>query len=293
MVNSLPETVSFQHSSVIAKLVGMLLLTTLVLMTSSSQADAFDTDIHVSITFEALSFLRHDVLLRIASANEDVDSWSSHSGPFHDTQTSHAWHFDNCLFDQTSANINGQYNLMLALASLSYDSPEAFGKLLHPVQDFYSHSNWVELGKTELVDDGLGLWTRLRPFTQTKGVTVVQGETNEEPYLPPGVQLRLLDDHRVIVNGDQPGLVSGLSGWWLTDDDCPDQVTIEHDELNKDSQKRPGYDAARDLAVRQTRHEWCRLVSMYSRTYGSSAVTRLYKNWVSDPVAALFVCWLR
>ena len=130
MVNSLPETVSFQHSSVIAKLVGMLLLTTLVLMTSSSQADAFESDIHGSITFEALSFLKHDVLLRIVSSNVDVDS--HHGGLFHDSRSDHAWHFDNCLFDQTSANINGQYNSMLVGASLSIDSPDAFGKLLHP-----------------------------------------------------------------------------------------------------------------------------------------------------------------
>ena len=28
---------------------------------------------------------------------------------------------------------------------------ETFGLLLHPVQDFYSHSNWIELGRNDRV----------------------------------------------------------------------------------------------------------------------------------------------
>ena len=289
MVTILSKTVSFQRLCVMAKLAGMFVLTTTLLMSSGSHADAFDMDIHSSITFEALSFLKYDVLHRIASSNVEVDI--DHGGVLHDSRTDHAWHFDNCLFDQTSANINGQYNYMLAGALLSYDSPETFGQLLHPVQDFYSHTNWVELGKTELVDDGLGFWTKLSPFTITKGVTVVQGETFEEPYLPPGVQLILFNDYRVLVNGYQLGLISGLSGWWLTDDDCPNHVTIGHGDLNKDSPERPGHDASRRLAVEQTRHEWCRLVSLYSRSlWGQKAVERLYKKWVRDAEASRLVC---
>ena len=29
---------------------------------------------------------------------------------------------------------------------------KTFGLLLHPIQDFYAHSNWIELGRNDLVE---------------------------------------------------------------------------------------------------------------------------------------------
>jgi hypothetical protein len=38
--------------------------------------------------------------------------------------------------------------------------------------DFYAHSNWVELGRNDLIDDGNGKWTLLQPFNLIKGVLI-------------------------------------------------------------------------------------------------------------------------
>ena len=39
------------------------------------------------------------------------------------------------------------------------DAADEFGQLLHIAQDFYSHSNWVELGRTDLFEGGTGDWS--------------------------------------------------------------------------------------------------------------------------------------
>lgn len=61
-------------------------------------------------------------------------------------QTQGSFHFDNCNFKGGSEYIGKQWKLIaesgdpkgkVALA--------AFARLLHGVQDFYSHSNWIEL----------------------------------------------------------------------------------------------------------------------------------------------------
>jgi hypothetical protein len=68
-------------------------------------------------------------------------------------------HFDDCGFDEGEQWIRDQYALMpkalLELRLINEVGREAyfplgaatlFGRILHPAQDFYSHSNWVELG---------------------------------------------------------------------------------------------------------------------------------------------------
>jgi hypothetical protein len=75
------------------------------------------------------------------------------------------------------------------------DSPEAtrrWGELLHPVQDFYSRSAWVDpvpvgLGfgtthRARLLDDGLGNWRIIRPYqplSRTTGRTVTSSRCKE------------------------------------------------------------------------------------------------------------------
>jgi hypothetical protein len=56
-------------------------------------------------------------------------------------QTQSALHFDNCAFAPGVARIQS----MWALIKQGQDVLQNFGGLLHTVQDFYSHSNWVEL----------------------------------------------------------------------------------------------------------------------------------------------------
>lgn len=58
-------------------------------------------------------------------------------------------HFDNCCFIDGSEYIKEEWQ------NLEADDPHAetalgtFGRLLHTVQDFYAHSNWVELHQNE------------------------------------------------------------------------------------------------------------------------------------------------
>jgi hypothetical protein len=58
---------------------------------------------------------------------------------------------------------------------------KTFGLLLHPVQDFYAHSNWVELERNELVESNSdSKWTVLKPFQEYKGVIIVQVDEEDK-----------------------------------------------------------------------------------------------------------------
>jgi hypothetical protein len=120
-------------------------------------ANAFST--HVGLTTVGLgpggsdSFLRPAVLQAIIDQHDWMDAgfWASFPGTprvGHDEK-----HFDDCEFDGGARFIRDHYALMpAALQSLRlfnefpFGAATLFGRLLHPAQDFYSHSNWVELG---------------------------------------------------------------------------------------------------------------------------------------------------
>ena len=69
-------------------------------------------------------------------------------------------HFDGCMFKEGSEFINSLYHD--TIDELDPGNPNAdpwqaaddFGYLDPPAQDFYAHSNWVELGRSDLVDAG-------------------------------------------------------------------------------------------------------------------------------------------
>lgn len=57
------------------------------------------------------------------------------------------YHFDNNAFDQSYAYIEGQRALTIS-SLMAHDVPSAwsaFGRLTHTVQDFYAHSNFIDL----------------------------------------------------------------------------------------------------------------------------------------------------
>ena len=61
-------------------------------------------------------------------------------------QNRSAIHFDNCAFREGSGRINRCWHRIFTESDrFSEKSLKAFGRLLHTVQDFYSHSNWIEL----------------------------------------------------------------------------------------------------------------------------------------------------
>jgi len=185
-------------------------------------------------------------------------------------------------------------------------APAAFGQLLHPVQDLYAHSNWIELGQTNLIDSGQRYWSILAPFTSVRSsaVFVIQGEVIPRGYV-------LHRDGKVVtvyhsrLSSVGLGLISGTA---YISDDCPDSIALGHWDsgsmppdlpsfatgsgsgLNKDSPERPRYDDARRLAELQTTHEWCRLVDLVEAAYGIIGRQFLYQNWVADQAEADAAC---
>ncbi|TVL98719.1 MAG: hypothetical protein CV087_20790 [Candidatus Brocadia sp. WS118] len=207
------------------------------------------------------------------------------------------WHFDDCYFAESTENINEQYEKVLTNLNPDDadfdDALDEFGKLLHTVQDFYSHSNWVEMKKggfinDELIDNGLSLWTILNPLSITKGLIVVEGE---EYDMPEGTILtrdgRIV---RVTTKSSErlPGLISGT---FALNDHCPDNIEVSHDYLNKDERGRPYHSVARELATRQTVHEWCRLINLVNQAYGQKGVKYIFDNLIKDKAFANCVCF--
>jgi hypothetical protein len=212
-----------------------------------------------------------------------------------------AYHFDDCVFLGSTGNINSHYDELLRVldpANPDYGyGARVFGTLLHPVQDFYAHSNWVEPGNTtRIVDEGTGEWTVMQPFTVVNGVMIVQGERVPAGMTVTRNRAAPYSQNAVVTvetsDGTRwPGLISGYV--FLTDD-CPDHVAMSHGALNKDASKGADRkttfpDAAR-LAIAQTTHEWCRPATMVQQTYGQTGLSLLAQNWVADKAAARAAC---
>jgi len=252
----------------------------------------FGAPLHEDITSAGLNFLKPAVLDDIV--NEHL---------FMESQIGPTNHFDDCRFQGTTQNINALYNRAVnALNPASPDlgdAPDAFGQLLHPVQDFYSHSNWVDSGQTTLIDDGFSLWTVLTPYSIAKGFVIVQGED-----IPTGTTVTLAGKSVIVTTqtGTFPGLITGtftIIPGGIGTDDCPDSASVKHgdllipsspSDLNKDDSSKPGHGLARNLATEQTTHEWCRLVDLVKQNFGRKGVEFLFDNWVNDVEKAIDVC---
>jgi hypothetical protein len=227
-----------------------------------------------------------------------------------------AEHFDSCNFDGGTAKINARLTgssgaIPLFSPNVSPDVAK-FGEsdvfagvrkwaaALHGVQDFYSHSNWVEMTRAgttygvqilpneELIDDGLGLWRVIQddwklvrpniissqtvlPRTWTSDNPIGEGDFSDR--LP-----RVKDD-----KGNEYWLL--ISGKSVSKNSCPvkknpntgsiTRLSMGHDNLNKDNINRIYHFEAQMLASRQTRHEWCRLMHLARDTKGLPAVSVL------------------
>ena len=256
--------------------ISIVLITILSFSSITHPINAFHTPLHGDITDESLGFLQSDVLDKISSANVDVD----------ETHNEREFHFKSCDFQGTTENINSLYDQLVANIQ-NKDGPETFGKLLHPVQDFYAHSNWVELGKNDLIDNGDGKWIVLKPFQEYKGVIIVQVKDKND--IPQGYTL---SENRKVVDvssqsGNHPGLISATVG---DDYYCPEDVALDHHSIHKDSSHKPGYDKARALAKAQTINEWCRLTNLVEQSYGQAGVQLLFNSWVDDKDKANSLC---
>lgn len=282
--------------------VRVLLLIGMVLLCLAAPVYGFDsiaTDpVHQDMTREAFSFLKPDVVESIIDGNDF--SFDSSHGLFSDV------HFDDCNFTGGVDYINGKYKEVLAKIKANPASGmETFGNLLHTAQDFYAHSNWVNLGYDSLFESTNTLWFNgggAPVLSPQNGYMLIQGEDGDIPK-----NLHLIRDFNSMVvtvedtktKTSYAGVVTGYFSNMLADD-CPDSIAISHYDitpsvpkeadpklypalvgLNKDSEKRQGYTAAYNLALKQTKHEWCRLVTLVKSEFGPDIAGTFVLDWVN------------
>jgi hypothetical protein len=226
------------------KIVLALLGTLLLLLGIQNPALAFKVSIHEEITREALAATQPvdngqklqfstRAIQQIVDANKDTDQ------PVNQFNTEK--HFDGEDF------LGGSKRLIRlkerTITKVTSENPEAssarkdLGGALHTLQDFYAHSNWVELGHSS-------------PNINTKlGREEFSGADKNTPTCPndPGTL-------------DGAGLSELTSGYFLFSQGlcgvpkgkCRHGVSLPDicpAGLNKDDDSRPGFSTARALAV--------------------------------------------
>ncbi len=240
---------------------------------------------HEDITRAGLDFLRPDIVNAIAVADAATDA---------EFALVNANHFDDCNFSGGSRVVSASE--AEAVRALNPALPPgadaaaipALGRALHAVQDFYAHSNWVELGGTALVDDSLTAFPTLTGYSTVPatGFVVVQGRRpntavtrNDDAAYPTSAIV-------TVRSGKQtwPGLISGTVDY-EPGNDCPPSASMTHSELNKDKISNAGREsqflAAKALATAQTTHEWCRLSELVRIAWGDGGTARL-STWVAS-----------
>jgi hypothetical protein len=273
----------FINLSITALLKTTLLLVSIgiIVVAAAPHVNAFKDIFHADINNESLAFLKSDILSKINTADisaEDIKKYKTS-----------IFHLYSCDFQGTTENINRLYDQLLI-----NPKPETFGLLLHPVQDFYAHSNWVELGRKDLIDTNDGKWTVLKPFQEYKGVIIVQDEDEDDDDNKDDIHMdyTLSRTGKVVYVSSQtyenrPGLISTV---YESKNYCPEDIALDHDTLHKDIPDRVGYPQARVLAEAQTIHEWCRLLNLVELNDGQAGVQLLFDNWVEDKEKANSVC---
>jgi hypothetical protein len=184
----------------------------------------------------------------------------------------------------------------LANDVLTSKSAVPFGELLHTVQDFYAHSNWVEQGRTDLLNNSTDAFPKLMPWQQLGDAILV---ATWPPFAKhEGYDLKR--EKRIItVTHSGKSLKGIITGFVVSPKmQCPDEVALGHwksakkddDGLNKDEPSRAWHEEARSLAVQQTQHEWCRLVALTRKEKGEAGVEKLFDRWVGNVQGAKSAC---
>ena len=168
-------------------------------------AATFSGSIHSRATRNALPFLGTVPRMIVVSGNLDEDQ-----GDEADLAERHA---QNCRFRDSAKYINMRYRQVIdALRDPQPNdpnrAPRLFGHILHGLQDFYSHSNWIPtppqgLGlRNRLLDAGLGEWPVWEPYSNIfDDVAVVEGDA------PAGITVRLPTDASGKVSSAVPIIV--------------------------------------------------------------------------------------
>lgn len=262
----------------------------------------FGFTVHPEITATALPFLQASIQDELKSATEFQDTF----GQFSQTN-----HFDGCNFSGTAANIRTWYNDAVAsLDPANFDAVDAafsFGKILHAIQDFYSHSNWVELQNVGwistdvLFDSTTGTFPAMTPYSLLGGSAyLIEGES-ETPFGPGSSVSRVPDTYHTYFSiGDESyvGVVTGCVNPFLYGgDESPDSISVSHggpagdpfsfgalakDEPDsEDAALNAKHNQARALAERQTFQEFRRLTELVRAAYGEAGAAKFAQAWVN------------
>jgi hypothetical protein len=260
---------------------------------------AFSVSIHEGITFSGLgppsrenfSFLRRAVFDDIADQHDQIDSGFSGA---RDER-----HFDDCEFDGGAKYIRDRYAEARGdlVDADPWDATDAFGNLLHPAQDVYAHSDWIELGfprtpdnpatpavdvaRSDLVDLSGAQSSLAQPWRAPAGGGIVRSGIllgADDWNIPLGWSIVPDGGGRHVPTlVDPEGRARGrllVTGEGRFDDECDVHFSgipllrayngFEHSELNKDAPDGPNgpsaHTKAAALATLQTGYEWCRLV---------------------------------
>ncbi|MGD9713394.1 MAG: hypothetical protein AB7V46_15200, partial [Thermomicrobiales bacterium] len=250
-----------------------------------------DSVCHPEIIFNAMPFLRPEFLRDIINHNLDMDSGTP--------GITASLHFDECDFEDSVESISDRYDLIVSsnfrpLNAIDfYKGIENFGELLHPVQDFYSHSNWSRLGFSPniLIARQLGPWPSLaewQPLDISAPVFVLSGNKTfsysdgSKHNVPEGFTVVTPPDSGVpiITTTDgfiYRGLISGSPGSvGSPNSDCPDGADFSHETLNRDNIERDGHCLAVGQALLQTKVEWCRLIHLLADEYGPIGPAKVF-----------------
>ena len=285
----------------------VIFLISLFLFVTPINSWQFGGNEHETIIRDALPFLKSEILEQIVKGNHDEDDGIP-------DEAVGANHFDGCQFKESVDNINEKYGTLLEMSKLSFPPSKSawlFGELLHPVQDFYSHSNWVELEKDHIIENGVGYWPIFlgwdSPSSNDLDVLIVEGDLPDgwsmTSDIIPIITSPSFEEPKkgLITHGRDDKTIGQFFG-----DYCPDELEFWfHDRLNKDDPNLVNEEGkysgditkypdlhikAKSLAVKQTAHEWCRLLDFINLHQGLSNVKQIFTNWVADPVSAVSSC---
>lgn len=235
-----------------------------------------------------------ELIVRGADSQDDVTSKKFTASPHH--------HFDDCMIRESMAyykerlakavqNSRHAYKALGSgqqLSSVS-DTFLTFGEGLHTIQDFYSHSNYVEMlvrdgNKDELVD-----WNALPPGLKTgyfywNGYTdnestrsrAVSVSSLTESYKKQGRTLTFQTDAAWKGRLKNPSVAACLA--YVLDP----RFQCLHKELNKDDAKQDEgkvklpdgttlHAKARALAIKETKRQWQAFQEELSKKYGKRA----------------------
>ena len=106
-----------------------------------------------------------------------------------------ATHFDNEALNAGAALVSQRFDATVASMQIDdyHQARASFGALLHTVQDFYSHSNWIELGH-RVPNNGMGKYQLLGHYATAQMRTCVdcEGSACRDNLLPSIIKNNLL-----------------------------------------------------------------------------------------------------